>query len=121
MKKFCNIVTQSVWIHCPYGGYPIAKIEWSKDGKTHNNQRFGVKMFIFQHSKICYQILIKHYQNCKVQGLFHRYENNFRYDSSFLFISIKAMTSGIKLTSGTNQHPAIINFRSGINFLFIGC
>ncbi len=47
MKTFYDIATQSVWIHCPYGGYPIAKIEWSKDGKTHNNPNFVVIFSVF--------------------------------------------------------------------------
>ena len=32
MDPISVVAETSVWIHCPFGGYPIAKIEWSKDG-----------------------------------------------------------------------------------------
>jgi hypothetical protein len=37
MDPLSLVADQSVWIHCPYGGYPVAKIEWSKDGQTFFN------------------------------------------------------------------------------------
>jgi hypothetical protein len=37
MDPLSVVADTSVWIHCPYGGYPIAKIEWSKDGQNYKN------------------------------------------------------------------------------------
>lgn len=34
MDPLSVVAAHSVWIHCPYGGYPIARIEWSKDGES---------------------------------------------------------------------------------------
>ena len=49
MDPLSVVADTSVWIHCPYGGYPISKIEWSKDGENLESLQFkAVTEYIFK-------------------------------------------------------------------------
>ena len=48
MDPLSVVAETSVWIHCPYGGYPVAKIEWSKDGERSNYINIDILIFFIQ-------------------------------------------------------------------------
>ena len=45
MERKSLVAETDVWIHCPYSGFPISEIKWSKEGEREINEagRRGVK------------------------------------------------------------------------------
>ena len=65
--------SQLEWLYCPYGGFPIDKITWDKDGKMHPCFLTNIvtEIFVLKNKTIPTLIQIGHF--CQV---IHIIENN---------------------------------------------